>query len=253
MSADTVVPGAGNPQALNRYAFVLNNPLKYTDPTGHRECGELPDCSDPLPHVKDLLNPVPVIPILYDANGNYDPKATWGGVSDVDMLARALLAEEGGKVFDPVASADLVGVAWVIRNRMADTGQFPHRHVYDDYTRLQEVVFGTGALSGLNNKPGNAAKVADPEAHSGNLTGDGPESARRAYWRAIAIAKGVLNGSIADPTRGATFYADAYLPRDGAGGYGPETVPYADGRTRFRNQSAGQGLSIPELQVKYGE
>jgi len=35
VSADTVVPGAGNPQALNRYAFVLNNPVKYTDPTGH--------------------------------------------------------------------------------------------------------------------------------------------------------------------------------------------------------------------------
>jgi len=25
----------GNPQALNRYAYVLNNPLWYADPSGH--------------------------------------------------------------------------------------------------------------------------------------------------------------------------------------------------------------------------
>jgi hypothetical protein len=35
VSADAVVPGAGNPQALNRYSYVFNNPLKYTDPSGH--------------------------------------------------------------------------------------------------------------------------------------------------------------------------------------------------------------------------
>ncbi len=32
---DTIVPSAGDPQALNRYSYVRNNPLKYTDPTGH--------------------------------------------------------------------------------------------------------------------------------------------------------------------------------------------------------------------------
>lgn len=31
---DTVVPDPGNPQDLNRYAYVLNNPLRYTHPTG---------------------------------------------------------------------------------------------------------------------------------------------------------------------------------------------------------------------------
>jgi RHS repeat-associated protein len=35
LSADTIVPRPGVPQSLNRYAYGLNNPLKYTDPSGH--------------------------------------------------------------------------------------------------------------------------------------------------------------------------------------------------------------------------
>ena len=35
LSADTIVPGYANPQNLNRYSYVRNNPLRYTDPTGH--------------------------------------------------------------------------------------------------------------------------------------------------------------------------------------------------------------------------
>jgi len=46
LSADTVVPEPGNPQALNRYSYVLNNPLKYTDPSGHMIFEETPD--DPV-------------------------------------------------------------------------------------------------------------------------------------------------------------------------------------------------------------
>lgn len=35
MSPDTIVPNPGNPQSLNRYGYVLNNPMRYIDPTGH--------------------------------------------------------------------------------------------------------------------------------------------------------------------------------------------------------------------------
>jgi len=35
IQADSIVPSPGNPQSLNRYAYTLNNPLRYTDPTGH--------------------------------------------------------------------------------------------------------------------------------------------------------------------------------------------------------------------------
>ncbi|WDP90450.1 MAG: VCBS repeat-containing protein [Desulfobacter sp.] len=33
--ADTIVPEPFNPQSLNRYAYCLNNPVRYTDPSGH--------------------------------------------------------------------------------------------------------------------------------------------------------------------------------------------------------------------------
>lgn len=35
IQADTIVPDAENLQAHNRYSYVLNNPFKYTDPSGH--------------------------------------------------------------------------------------------------------------------------------------------------------------------------------------------------------------------------
>ena len=35
LSPDTIVTDPTNPQSLNRFSYVLNNPVRYTDPTGH--------------------------------------------------------------------------------------------------------------------------------------------------------------------------------------------------------------------------
>jgi len=35
IQADTIVPNPSDPQDLNRYSYVRNNPLRYTDPSGH--------------------------------------------------------------------------------------------------------------------------------------------------------------------------------------------------------------------------
>jgi hypothetical protein len=37
VSADTMIPSYANPQDLNRYSYVTNNPIRYADPTGHME------------------------------------------------------------------------------------------------------------------------------------------------------------------------------------------------------------------------
>jgi len=36
LSPDTIVPNPADPQSLNRYTWVLNNPLRLMDPTGHQ-------------------------------------------------------------------------------------------------------------------------------------------------------------------------------------------------------------------------
>jgi len=35
ISPDSIVPEPSNPQSFNRYSYVLNSPMNYTDPTGH--------------------------------------------------------------------------------------------------------------------------------------------------------------------------------------------------------------------------
>jgi RHS repeat-associated protein len=39
VQADTIVPNPANPQDLNRYAYVRNNPLRYVDPSGYMALG----------------------------------------------------------------------------------------------------------------------------------------------------------------------------------------------------------------------
>jgi len=47
VQADTIIPGMGNPGSFDRYAYVLSNPLKYVDPSGHGACNgplQVPEC-----------------------------------------------------------------------------------------------------------------------------------------------------------------------------------------------------------------
>ena len=89
VSADTVVPEAGEPQSLNRYSYVLNNALRYIDPSGHCPC---PDCCT-----------------QHDNEGNFDPADYWDdGVEKIPPEYRQA-AEQAFFLLlcDPLHFADL--------------------------------------------------------------------------------------------------------------------------------------------------
>ncbi len=69
LSADTIIPSPGNPQSLNRYSYVLNSPLKYIDPTGHREI------------IAEDENGKPILWTPATSEAAYDPKAETANIS----------------------------------------------------------------------------------------------------------------------------------------------------------------------------
>ena len=69
---DTLIPSAANPQSWNRYAYVLNNPINFNDPSGHKACDDEFSCYNPpkpvpLPSPDDPGNHIP-----HNSGGNRD-------------------------------------------------------------------------------------------------------------------------------------------------------------------------------------
>ena len=91
ISPDTIVPEPGNPQSFNRYAYALNNPIKYNDPSGHWFKSVL-DLGFIAYDIYDIqqngLNWVSGASLVADVAGLIVPVATGGGLA-VRALAHA--------------------------------------------------------------------------------------------------------------------------------------------------------------------
>ena len=80
ISADTLVPSPSDPQSLNRYSYVLNNPLKYTDPSGHFTRDEIVEYSGAADWGEALS--------FFEEGGKWEGR--WGWLA---VLNRALLGD----------------------------------------------------------------------------------------------------------------------------------------------------------------
>ncbi len=55
VQADTIVPSLSNSLAWDRYAYVMDNPIRYTDPSGHYEFEDTPDDPYFLPAIPGIM------------------------------------------------------------------------------------------------------------------------------------------------------------------------------------------------------
>lgn len=75
--ADSIIPQPGNPVAWDRFAGMLNNPVRYVDPSGHAARQPMHDYDDdqpknynPLPIIPKKVNDNPVLPSGSDGTGD---------------------------------------------------------------------------------------------------------------------------------------------------------------------------------------
>jgi RHS repeat-associated protein len=94
-AADTVVPNPAEPQSLNRYAYVYNNPMVSVDPTGHyvegyAEAVSQSGCGWNFSTGEQICDDWAVPPEdVSDAVGQTDP-----GGSDIDWITQTIAAFE---------------------------------------------------------------------------------------------------------------------------------------------------------------
>jgi RHS repeat-associated protein len=118
VQADTVVPEVGNPQALNRYSYVLNNPLRYTDPTGRYIFENEPDDpffrrpQDGLPSMRSWTMPDPrnIEPFLLEEIGANTTAPQTTAMKGLNWAAPYVAFSPGGRT----PAALMKGAAYVL-------------------------------------------------------------------------------------------------------------------------------------------
>jgi hypothetical protein len=186
----------------------------------------------------------PVIPVLSDL------AESWSQITDVyELLARAMLAEEGSKILTDKWE-DALGAAWAMWNHARERAQADLRDpgLGDLLAYLMQPNHPISAIWTFELTTAAFDPGANPSYYSESWQAD-PQAGNKAYAEAVKMAHLVIDGdpSKDDITYGRKYYADAF----------------ADGRKRERtafwnvwgslyDSPTDPHLTIPELRLRYG-
>ncbi len=158
LSADTIVPGYANPQRLNRYSYVLNNPIRYRDPSGHKPCdadgkGGCIVSSEPFTkgQVVSRLRRYGV-----RVSGNWSYENAYAAFAGVDLVGTKLAQSVGGSAEDAFKKAvTSVNFEWndAICGKQTD-------RCYADANSFPTIKFYSKYWAGLQDDNGN--NLVDP-------------------------------------------------------------------------------------------
>ena len=146
LSPDTIVPDPKNPQSLNRYSYVNNRPLNFSDPTGHIAEGQ--EASDALALIKRLQQEYGITVVIdfgwiYTLTGLAWNPGAWRNLDELQAVES--VAQRYSDAARGQASGILSGMS-IYRIAQGETHQMFNRIDIADYTFDQQ---GGGALQKL--------------------------------------------------------------------------------------------------------
>ncbi len=168
LSADPTVPGFYNPQAYNRYAYTLNNPLNFTDKTGFR----IDDSPRTQVSTTGMSDGGPSRDPYGGGGGNNSTSRTGDSTGANDPLGDGLAGRLGFSGDENPAAKQEVKVAWVGALVNVLRGLFAATKAAETTVQIGAGVLGAAALQDALNSnenkvggqsSGDAAQPSGPD------------------------------------------------------------------------------------------
>jgi len=225
IQADTIVPSPGNPQSLNRYSYVLNAPLRYTDPTGHYWCpaGSI-HCIDDTPSPRSP-SPDPNTRYYYSEKQGWFDRSHIGTGKPKDIIQQVKqFIADGGGVVSILQDVRAGPITLIYQGRYQISGEARPEDaigiaygIYQDWSHRFEAWEGTMAFGRGKN---TSFAVEDlPSHHIGFYT-----AAYHVSVSDVLAALGGVEGTNAEPPRNVKNHTFEPVVKNTEGQY--ERVPW---------------------------